>query len=135
MEAGTYTDLVIVAECDVKFGNGVVLENVSIFSTSTSARAFSASSGLRIGRDDGCAEGGGAQLITYGGMGFPSSLQLYGGQLIARGDINFTANANGIEGASLIAGGMIDGTSNMEMAFCGTGMENNLEAEYFRLAL
>lgn len=33
----------------------------------------------------------------------------------------------------MISAQWIEGTSNMEMAFCGTGMENNFEAEYFRL--
>jgi hypothetical protein len=38
---------------------------------------------------------------------------------IAKGDVSFAANANGIEGASIIAGGQISGTSNMTMGFCG----------------
>ncbi len=134
LDAGTYTDLVIYSECDIQFSNGVILENAVVFSEDTSASAFKASAGLQIGRDDGCAPDGGAQLITYGGMNFPSSLQLYGGQLIALGDIGFAANANGIEGASMISAGEISGTSNMDMAFCGTGMEHNFEANYFRLA-
>ncbi|HCP80637.1 MAG TPA: hypothetical protein DIT67_03275 [Octadecabacter sp.] len=134
LDGGIYTDLVIYSECDVKFGNGVILENVVIFSEDTSRKAFTASAGLQVGRDDDCAADGGGQLITYGGMNFPSSLQLYGGQLIALGDIEFAANADGIEGASMISAGEINGTSNMDMAFCGTGMENNFEAEYFRLA-
>ena len=41
--------------------------------------------------------------------------------------------AEGIEGASMIAGGLISGTSNMSMGFCGKSVEG-YEAEYFRLA-
>lgn len=67
-------------------------------------------------------------------MSFASGLMVFGSQLIASGDIDFAANANGIMGASMIAGGRIDGTSNMDMGFCGSGMENNYEANYFRLA-
>ena len=58
----------------------------------------------------------------------------FGGQILALGDILFTANADGIEGASFVAGGNVEGTSNMTMGFCGNGMEDNFEAEYFRLA-
>ena len=64
-----------------------------------------------------------------------ADLRVYGGQIIALGDITFSANANGIQGASLISGQEISGTSNMDMGFCGTGMEGNYEAPYFRLAL
>ena len=71
---------------------------------------------LKVGRDDSCAADG--------------------SQLLALGDIEFTANADGIEGASFIAGGTISGTSNMIMGFCNhAGMERNFEAEYFRLAI
>lgn len=128
-------DVVIVSECEIKFANGIQLENVVIATTSTSATSFNSSSGLVVGRDDSCAEGGGAQLLTYGGMNFASDLHMFGGQLIAMGDIEFAANANGIEGASMVAGGQVDGTSNMNMGFCGSGMEDNFEVDYFRMAL
>ena len=73
--------------------------------------------------------------MTTGGMKFTADLRLYGGQLIAKKAISFSANADGIEGASIISGETIDGTSNMNMGFCdGSGMENNFESDYFRLA-
>ena len=91
---------------------------------------------FRIGRNDGCAPGGGAQLLTMGGVEFAAAMEIYGGQVIAKGDITFTANAYGVQGASLISGGTLSGTSNMAMGFCGGGgMEDNFEAEYFRLAI
>jgi hypothetical protein len=128
-------NVVIVSDCEIKFANGLQLENVIIATTSTSATSFNSSSGLIVGRDDDCAEGGGAQLLTYGGMNFASDLHMYGGQLIAMKDIEFAANANGIEGASMVSGGMIDGTSNMNMGFCGSGMEDNFEVDYYRMAI
>ena len=39
------------------------------------------------------------------------------------------ANADGIVGASVVAGGGISGTSNRARGFCGTGVK-----DYFRLA-
>lgn len=133
-EPGLYSDIVVVAPCALSFNNGAVLENAVFATWATEASSVSATSGFQVGRDDSCAADGGAQIVTMGGMSFPADLRMYGGQLVAGGDIDFAANADGIEGASMIAGGRIDGTSNMAMGFCGTGMEDNLEATYFRLA-
>jgi hypothetical protein len=130
----TLTDLVLVTDCKVQFGQGVVLENVIVATTNTDAKSINAASGVQVGRDDHCATDGGSQLLTLGGIDVPADLRVYGGQLIAKGDIEFSANANGIEGASFISGGTISGTSNMTMGFCGDGMERNFEREYFRLA-
>ncbi len=125
--------LVLVTDCSVKFGVGVRLENVVIATTSTDAASISAASGLQVGRDDTCAPGGGAQILTLGGVRVPAKMQLFGGQVIAAGDIQFAAQADGIAGASLVAGGEIDGTSNTTMGFCGDGMEGNFAVPYFRL--
>ncbi|OWU84352.1 hypothetical protein ATO6_13970 [Oceanicola sp. 22II-s10i] len=136
IEAGEHLkDMVLLVNCELKFGQGVLLENVMIFNSDTSANSFNSPSGFQIGINDGCGEGGGAQLITMGGFSVASDLQIYGGQIIAKGDIEFAARADGIQGASLIAGGIISGTSNMNMGFCGSGMEGNIEAPYFRMAL
>lgn len=129
------SNIVLVTNCDVKFEAGVVIEDAIIATRSIGAHSMTASSGLQVGRNDNCATGGGAQLLTLGSMDFPSDLKIYGSQLIAKYDISFAANADGIQGAALVAGGVISGTSNMSMGFCGTGMENNLEAEYFKLTL
>src|SRR5690606_4956976 len=99
--------VVIVTDCDVKFSNGAALENSVLATTSTSAKSISAPSGLRLGADDSCAEGGGAQVLTLGGVDVAAGVEFYGGQIVAAADIAFTANADGIEGASLVAGGEI----------------------------
>ena len=135
VSAGTlFQNLVLITNCGIRFGQGAALEDAIIATTSTDTNSFNSASGLRVGRDDACADGGGAQLVTMGGMNFPADLQVYGGQLLAKGTISFAANANGVEGASFVAGGEISGTSNMAMGFCGSGMDDNLHAEYFRLS-
>ncbi len=126
-------DVVIRTACEVKFGAGVIVEGSVIVNTNTSSNSFNAPAGFQIGKNDNCAEGGGTQLVTLGGMNFASQLQIYGSQLLAIGDIEFAAQANGIQGAAMVSAGTISGTSNMSMAFCGTGMENNFNAEYFRM--
>lgn len=127
-------EVVLITNCQLNFGNDVRLEDTLIYTTNTNAKSVNAASSLYIGKDDNCHPGGGAQVITLGGFDVASDLHLNGGQIIAQGDIQFSANADGIQGASLIAGGSISGTSNMSMGFCGQGVEDNLEAPYFRLA-
>ena len=130
----TLRDVVIISPCDIKFSSGSSIEDARIISMSHSSDSISSPSGLRVGRNDNCSAGGGAQLITTGGMRFPANLQIFGSQLLAKGDISFAANASGVQGASLIAGGEISGTSNMNMGLCGTGMEDNIEIDYFRMS-
>lgn len=126
---------VLITDCKIEFGANAEIRDLIIVNTSTAEDSFSAAAGFTIGLDDGCAPGGGAQLITLGGMSFPSALQIYGGQLIAVKTIDFAARADGIEGVSMVSGDRIDGTSLMDMGFCGgAGLENNFMAEYFRLA-
>ena len=126
---------VLITNCKVSFGANSEIHDIIMISTSTQDDAFSGASGATIGRDDGCAPGGGSQLVTHGGMQFPSDLQIYGGQLIAGKDIEFAARIGGIEGVSMLAGGVIDGSSLIDVGFCGgLGMDNNFMAEYFRLA-
>lgn len=133
LEAGTYDSIVFIANCAIKFNNGVHITNSTIITTDTGAKSMSAPQNLKIGLEDDCAPGGGSQLITYGGFEVASKLEVHGSQVIAAGNIEFSANADGIRGASLVAGGRIDGTSNMNFSFCGTGMEHIFAAEYFRM--
>lgn len=123
----------IVTNCPIKFGQGATLENTVLATTNTGAKSISSPSSLQIGKNDNCAPGGGAQILTLGGIDMAADMRMYGGQIIAKGNVAFSANANGIAGASIIAGGTISGTSNMTMGFCGDGMEDNFRAEYFRL--
>lgn len=135
IEAGSYLQyVVVITDCPVKFGSSVTLEDTVIMTRSEDAKSVYSASALQIGKNDNCAEGGGAQIITYGGMEVPSDLRFYGGQVIAKGAVDFSANSGGIQGASIISGSTISGTSNMSMGFCGTGMEDNFSVPYFRLA-
>lgn len=127
-------DVVIISPCEIKFSKNSIVENARIISTSTSSDSINSPSGLRVGRDDSCGDGGSTQLVTLGGMSFASDLHIFGSQLIAMGDIDFAANADGVEGASFIAGGEINGTSNMNMFLCNGGMQHNVQIPYFRLA-
>lgn len=127
-------NVVIVTNCEVVFGNGAVMQNAVIATTNTGDRSINGPNGVQVGRNDNCGTGGGAQMITLGGMDFASGLQVYGGQLLAAKGIAFTADSGGIEGASFIAGGTIEGTSNMTFEGCGgAGMEDNFAVPYAQM--
>jgi hypothetical protein len=129
-------NVVVVTNCRTMFGNGARLENAVIATTNTDTRSFNGPNGVVVGRNDNCGTGGGAQLLTLGGMDFASGLETYGAQLIARGNIVFSAAAGGVQGASFVAGGTISGTSNMTLAGCGgRGMEDNFREAYARLVM
>lgn len=131
-----YENMVIIGDqCDFKLNNGTHLINATLITTHTGVKSIDAPNGLILGQDDGCAEGGEAQLITYGGVEVASGLEMYGSQIIAAGPVSFAANAEGIKGAAIVSGSEIDGTSNSSFGFCGDGMDNNFEAEYFRMRM
>lgn len=128
-------DMVLVTDCRLQIDAGAVIENAVILSTNADDQAIYASSYIVIGKDDHCAAGGGAQIVTLGGVDFASGAHLFGSQIIAAKDIVLTAGARGIEGAALVAGGTLAVTSTGAVGYCGgNGMESNYEAAYFRLA-
>lgn len=136
--SGNFVDVAIVTSAPIQFAHGTAFENAVIATKSTDAMSFKGPSGqnkkLTFGKDDGCKPGGGVQLVTKGGAHFAAGLNMYGAQILAAKPINFAANADGIEGVSMISADTVSGTSNMRMGFCGTGMDNNFEVDYYRLA-
>ncbi|MEE9388823.1 MAG: pilus assembly protein TadG-related protein [Paracoccaceae bacterium] len=130
-----FENLILVTNCQIHFASDAQLINAVIATTHTGSNSINSAAKMTIGRDDGCAADGGAQMLSLGSIDFSAGLEMFGGQIVAVDDISFSANANGIEGASIVAGGTASGTSNMAMGFCGSGMERNFAAEYFRLAI
>lgn len=135
LKGALFQDIVIrTPNCDIEFSESTELRNVVIFTKSTDARSITAPSGLTLGKRDNCADGNGAQILTWGGVDIAGNLEMNGGQIIARKNVQFAANADGFQGASIVSGGEIKGTSNMVMGRCNGGMGGNFEVDYFRLA-
>lgn len=130
----TLQNVVIITNCAVRFNQGVTLINAAIVTTNTGNQSISSSSSFTLGKGDDCAAGGSAQLVTMGSIKFAAKLTINGGQLLAKGDISFSAQGAGAKGVQLVAGGEISGTSNMEMIGCGNLQEENLQLNYFRMA-
>jgi hypothetical protein len=127
--------IVLITNCQVRFGNSAAWESSLLLSTNPDlSDAVTGAQGARLGVADACAPGGGSQIITTGGVKVPSGMTVYGGQIVAQGNISFSAGGDGVRGVSLVAGGTISGTSNMEMQSCnGSGMEQNIVVPYARL--
>ncbi len=134
MDPGVYSEFVFITNCEINFANGVVLEDVVVATTASGVQSLYSPQGLQLGRNDGCLEGGGVTLMTQGGFKAAASLSVFNGQILALGDIEFAANADGVVGASFVSTGSITGTSNMDMGYCNNGgMENAYRAPYFRM--
>lgn len=129
--ADVMRNLILVTDCDIKFANGSAFENVRIITTSNSDKSMSSSNGLVLGKKDSCDDG--VQFMSNGGMDFAANLEVHGTQLISRKDIKFAAGPEGLNGASFIANGEIDGTSGGNMGLCGGGMGSSITATYFRM--
>lgn len=139
LKSGTrpYQNIVIFTDCNIKFDGDVVMTNAVISTTSTDVRSIetpSSSGGLQLGIDDDCASGGGAQLLTMGGVKAASKLTFYGGQIRALGDVQFAAQVDG-EGVSVMTMGEILGSSKGTLYGCGgTGMDPDFSPTQFRIA-
>ena len=130
-----FTKGVVVTNCIIQFAQGVQLIDVIMVNENEDIDSFNSPSEFILGLDDGCADLGGAQLVTKGGVNFASDFQAYGGQIIAAKLIKFAARTDSIEGISLVSGDRIDGSSLINVGFCGgAGMLNNFVARYYRLA-
>lgn len=138
---GTYQNIVLLTNCILDMSGKVNLENAVLSTTSTDADSVRTSSGnsdgLVIGKDDNCAAGGGAQILTRGGFKSAAKLEIYGSQILALGEVSFTAGGstvNEFEGVSIIAQGTVSGTSGNDFTGCPANRNNIFETTYFRPA-
>jgi hypothetical protein len=128
-------EAVILTNCKIEFGQGALLEDVIMVTTNLQSNSVDGAEGLIFGKDDSCADGGSTQIVTFGGMNFPAEVSLYGSQLLALGDIQFSSQFNGLEGASIVAGGTVQASTNSQMAFCGDGYPGYSNLDFFRMVL
>ncbi|MBP1804656.1 pilus assembly protein TadG-related protein [Rubellimicrobium aerolatum] len=133
LRAGTYAGVALLTDCALEIADGARLEDVRIVSTATGAEAVRIAGALALGRPDRCAEGGGAQVATRGGVVAEGLVTLEGGQILAAGDIDLAGGARG-HGAAVTAGGSLTASTLVDLWGCATGQEGNLRAHYVRLA-
>ena len=123
--AETFEDVVVITDCDFSFANGVILSNATFITESLHAdNSIGSPQGLTIGTASGCNTNGSATLVTRGGMKSAAKMSLFGGQVVAAGNVNFAAQGVGFGSASVIAGGEIDGTSLATFSGCTVGNDH-----------
>ena len=132
--AAVLQNVVIDTNCKIVFSDNSEVENAVIFTTNTGDFSVSSPAGLRLGADDNCDPAGGVQVVTYGGFRVPAGLEIYSSQVIAKGPIQFAANADGVDGGSFISGEYINATSNTTMGNCPNDQGEVFEVDLFRMA-
>lgn len=140
LEGGTYSRFVLLTNCGIRMDGMVALEEAIVSTTNTASDSIRVPSGsqhgLRLGADDSCNPGGGAQIFTRGGITTAAKFQIYGSQILALGNVRFAAGSgnatNEGEGVSIISAGTVEGTSNMMFTGCPQGTNAVFETVYFR---
>ncbi len=130
-------DMVIISDCKINVGGDTLLTDVTLASTGGNGKVSNAnisfSSGVSLGRHDGCAPGGGVRLFTTQSIHSAAKMTMNGVQMVAMGDIHISAQADGANGIVAQAGGDIKVTSNNTYGLCGGDADSIFTAWYYRL--
>jgi len=131
------TDLVIISSCNINVGKGATLSDVTLAATGGNGKVSTANihfaRGVVLGKDDGCAPGGGVQVFTNASVSSAAKLSLNGVQIVAAGNVQIAAQVDGINGISVQAGGKIKLTSNGTFSACEAGTPKLFTVNYYRL--
>ena len=129
----TIEGAVIVTNCKVSLDSDLTLIDTIVATSNTSNMSVTGSSGVSIGDPDNCKPGGGAQILTSGGMHFAAKMQFHGSQLIAAGPISLAAQIDGISGTAIESTSRVDMASNNTLALCPGEADNAFESRRYRL--
>ena len=130
------TEVVIISDCNINIAGGAYLHDVVIGSRGGNGRVESSNINIpadaQLGRPDGCKDGGGVTLLSNSSVHMTSMVGIEGLQLIAAGDVDLGANADGVNGVSVQAGGDINLTANNVFGLC-PGVPTLGAVWYYRL--
>ena len=128
------SDMVIVGKgCKFTFDDSVRVEDTIIATDATGNGTFSGSSGVTLGRNDGCTQGGEVVLISAGNVNFAAKLSMYDVEMIVAGNVGMASkpNAMGInEGTSILAGGDIKVTTKHTFSACDGATNPTFDVKY-----
>ncbi len=128
-------ETVLVTNCRLAISAGTTIEDATIITTNRSPKALAAASDIIIGRMDACEDGGDVQILSAGGVNFASNVRIFGGQIVAGGDLSLSAEEDSILGASVQAGGRMTLGLKGAVGSCdGKAMGRIFEFDYFRMA-
>ncbi len=136
----TITDVVIIAECEIKINAKATVTDAVLGSRSggngnISKANVGIAANVQLGLPDNCAEGGGVQIFSNATIHTASTTAIDGVQLVAKGDIELGARDSGINGISAQSGNNITLTSNNQFGLCSGGAPDLFTVPYYRLVL
>ena len=134
--------VVIVADCKIKGGSGVILRDVILASSATGNGAnplyqhsIDFPSDVQIGTTDFCTDGSGqVHMYSAASAKIAAGPTVYGLRAVVAGDFEFSAN-NDVYGISVEAGHNITTTANGEFTYCPGGVIDAPIASQYRLVL
>jgi len=149
----TLSGVVIVSDCQVLVGSGVIMSDVVLASLSTGNPGNGGNGGntsghggagvefanidfaanVQLGTADNCAPGGGVQIFSNASVHFSSSMLINGLQIVAAGDVDLGARDMGVNGINVQAGGDITLASNNMFGLCSGNAPNLQTVAYYRL--
>jgi hypothetical protein len=115
---GTFRDLAIWTDCPITFSTYTALEGVTLLQDNADDMAIRAPDGVRLGAQDGCTPGGETIVMTTGGVDIAADLQMFEATIGALGPISFAANPNCMQGAAILSGDRVTGTSSGAFGHC-----------------
>lgn len=95
-------NVAIVTDCPIMLPDGFTTENAIIVSMSSNKFAITGES-ARIGLEDNCTHGGGAQLLSQGGIQFTGITEFHGSHVLAVNNLTLTQASTGV-GSLLLTG-------------------------------
>ncbi len=138
-ERGKYENFVLISpNCAFTFAGGVTLTNVMIVTQNNWAQSFFSFNRLALGKQNDCADGNGAVLMSKGGAYLSAGLFAVGSQIISNTKIFVESGGskrNVIKGSSLLSkGDIVLGAKNDITSCKNDGTNEILEVDYFKLA-
>lgn len=125
--------VVVITDCDITVDDGTTIKNSIVATSSTSDMSVKGSNGVNIGAPDDCTPGGGAQIITLGGMHFAAAMQFHGSQLVSQGPVSIAAQVEGMSGTQIQSTGRVDMASNNDLGLCKGDTDDQIPLRYYRL--
>jgi len=124
------TGVVIVSECRLQLGQDAVFQDVVLVSREAGSNSVYAASGVQLGEDDECADGGGVSIFAAGDFLADSDLEAYGTYVSAVGEVQIAAAEGGIEGIAIDANGDVTFTEEGDFGACNNSTSNATEVSY-----
>lgn len=108
--------------CNLVFDDSIQYEDAIFATTATGNQTISGSSGVVLGRNDGCTQGGEVVAITAGSVHFAAKMEAYDVEFIIKDDLHLASNANAKSvhsGSNFYVGGDVRVTTKHTFSGCG----------------